>query len=126
MYELSLEYFSLVFLAAMGVLQAAAGHGERTRFFFFKQKVHGYFFGALTVAPAMTGFFTWNYRNPTGIIEGTQQFFLFLFAVGSAMLMSALITQFVKSTVIMPDKYGLPKGVKGFYHSKKYQDDRSV
>lgn len=124
--ELSLEYFSLVFAAAVGVIQAAAGHGGQNQLFFLKKNLHGYIFAGMTVIPAMAGFFTWNYRNPTGITEGTQQFYLFLLAAACAMVVSVLVTRIITWSADTRDKSGSRNEVKDLYRREKYQDDRSV
>ena len=125
MLELAIEYYCLVFVAATGVIQASAGHGE-DYLFFFKNKLHGYIFTGLTVIPVMAGLFTWNYRNPTGIIEGAQQFFLFLLAAASAILVSAAMASIVRTTVNAPEKRNFKGSAKNLYRSNNNQDDRSI
>ncbi len=106
--ELSIEYFSLVYLAAMGVMQAAAARSGRASFFFFNRKLHGYLFGLATFGLSMFGFFTWNSRNLTGVIEGTQQFFLFVFAVICAIGASYVIAQFSRVRVQVKERRKAP------------------
>ena len=99
--ELSIEYFSLVYFAAIGVMQAAAGRSGRNNFFFFTRKLHGYLFAFAMVNLSMFGFFTWNGRNPTGVIEGSQQFLLFILGVACAIGASYVIAQFSKVRVMI-------------------------
>ncbi len=103
--KLSLEYFSLALLAVLGTLQASAGRSGRQHLFFFPHVSHGYTFAALTVIPAMTGFFTWNLRNPTGIVEGSQQFLLFVLAMATSFCLSYLGSLFVRSGSIICQKF---------------------
>lgn len=102
--ELSIEYFSLVYFAAMGVIQASAARSGRANYFFFTRKLHGYLFGLVTFGLSMFGFFTWNSRNLTGVIEGTQQFFLFIFAVICAIGASYVIAQFSRVRVHVKER----------------------
>ena len=86
MTNLALEYFYLVFVAAVGVLQVAVAYNGLRGVSFFSHKVYGYYFAAFTVGPALAGFFTWHSRNPPGIIEGREQFVFFLLALTTALI----------------------------------------
>ncbi len=83
--ELALEYFGLVFVAAVGVLQVVAAYNELRGVSFFSRSIYGYLFAAFTVGPALAGFFTWNSRNPFGIVQGREQFVFFLLALTAAL-----------------------------------------
>ena len=85
MANLVLGYFSLVFVAAVGVLQVVAAYNELRGISFFSRKIYGYLFAAFTVGPALAGFFTWNSRNPFGIVQGREQFVFFLLAFTAAL-----------------------------------------
>jgi hypothetical protein len=85
MTNLALGYFSLVFVAAVGVLQVVAAYNELRGVSFFSRKIYGYLFAAFTVGPALAGFFTWNSRNPPGIVQGREQFVFFLLALTAAL-----------------------------------------
>jgi hypothetical protein len=43
------------------------------------------------IAPVMLAFFTWNYRNPVGIIEGAQQAGLFSLASVAAVAVTLFL-----------------------------------
>jgi hypothetical protein len=60
---------------------------------FFRRKVIAYIFAFLTMTPPFIGFFTWNQRNATGIIQGSQQLGLFILS----MAVAAAFTFFVSS-----------------------------
>jgi len=98
LFKLYTEYFGLSLLASFGVIQAATGHSGRTYLFIFEKKIHGYIFAALTVISSLAGFFTWNWRNPTGVVEGTQQFLLFCLAFAVALVLSFLVSSVVRTT----------------------------
>ncbi len=86
MTRLALEYFGLAFVATVGVLQVVAAYNELRGVSFFGRKIYGYLFAAFTVGPALAGFFTWHLRNPTGIIEGREQFVFFMLALTAALI----------------------------------------
>jgi len=92
---LALEYFYLVLIAAVGVIQAAVAYNGFRGISFFSHKISAYLFMAVTLGPVLASFFTWNERNPTGVIEGAQQFGLFMLAIvasiGFTLAMSSLL-----------------------------------
>lgn len=94
---LALEYFCLVFVAAVGVLQVVAAYNELRGVSFFGGKIYGYLFAALTVGPALAAFFTWNSRNPTGIIQGPEQFGFFMLALTAALIFTLAASSLLKN-----------------------------
>lgn len=99
MARLALEYFCLVFLAAVGVLQAVAAGNGLTGLSFFGRRIYGYLFAASTVGPALAGFFTWNLRNPTGIIQGKEQFGFFMLALIVALAFTLAVSSLLKHSL---------------------------
>ena len=99
MARLALEYFGLVFLACLGVLQAAAAYNGLKGLSFFGRRLYGYLFAAFTVGPALAGFFTWNGRNPTGVIEGQQQFGFFMLGLIAAVVFTLAVSSLLKSSL---------------------------
>ncbi len=51
---------------------------------FFYYKVSACVFALVTTVPVLISFFYWNSRNPTGVIEGREQFCLFMLAIVAA------------------------------------------
>ena len=90
--ELTAEYFFMALAAVLGVLQAAAAYSGRDKLCFFNRPIHAYIFAFLTTGPAMIGFFTWNWRNATGLVEGSQQFIYFSIACACAVGLSLLLS----------------------------------
>jgi hypothetical protein len=103
-----LEYSIPVFIAALGVIQAAAAYNNLTGLRFFRQKIVTYAFSTLLLLPALYYLFTWNQRNVTGIIEGAQQVGLFF---GSVLL--ALVSTLVVSSLVNTDLTGSKKPANG-------------
>lgn len=44
----------------------------------------------------MASFFSWNERNPTGVIEGAQQFGLFMLAIVASIGFTFIVSSVVK------------------------------
>jgi hypothetical protein len=98
MFRLSLEYGLLVFLAVTGVLQLAAIHNNLKKLLFFKRKVYGYILSAVIILPALVIFFTWNYRNATGIVQGSEQAGLFMLAMVLAVIFTLVLSSLLNHT----------------------------
>jgi hypothetical protein len=81
---LAFEYFYLVLIASIGVIQAAVAYSGFKGISFFRHKIFSYLFTILTLGPVLGAFFTWNERNLTGVIEGSEQFYLFMLAIVAA------------------------------------------
>ncbi len=90
MLELSIRYTFLVFGAVTGVLQAAAAYGGVPGLSYIKDKFNSYMFAAITTGSSLYAFFTWNYWCATGVIEGSQQFGLFI--LGTALALTFTIS----------------------------------
>ncbi len=105
LFNLTAEYFTLAFAAIIGVLQAAAAYSGRSKLCIFNRPVHAYIFAALTTGPAMIGFFTWNWRNATGYIQGAQQFYYFSLAFACAMGLSLLLSWSVRQAGLQIPRY---------------------
>lgn len=90
--RLSLEYSLLVFVAGVGVLQAMAAHNNLRGLLFFQRRLYAYVLAALTIIPCLFLFFTWNYRNETGVIEGAQQAGLFALSLTIAIIATLVIS----------------------------------
>ncbi len=92
MIGLALEYFALTFVASVGVLQLAAAYNGLRGISFFGSKTCGYILSFFTISPALAGLFTWNLRNPTGIIEGREQFYFFSLALLAALIFTLMVS----------------------------------
>ena len=99
----------MAFAAVLGVLQASSAYAGRSKMCFFNRPVHAYIFTVLTTGPAMVGFFTWNWRNATGLIEGSQQFMYFSLACACAVGLSLLLSWSVRHAGLQVPHYRLIK-----------------
>jgi hypothetical protein len=94
---LSAKYCLAVFIAGLGLYQLAAIRNDLRGILFFRNKGYTYLFATLALIPSLYYFFTWNYRNVTGVIEGYQQAILFtlsmLFALLFTLCLSSLLNR---------------------------------
>jgi hypothetical protein len=93
---LAFEYFYLALVACIGVIQAAAAYNGLKGVSFFSYKISAYLFMLFTTGPAMAGFFTWNERNATGVIEGREQFGFFMLAIIAAISSTLAFSSLIK------------------------------
>lgn len=94
-----LDYFMLVFVSGVGVIQIVAVRGRLQGLWFFKHPGAQYAFGVLAVIGAFGGFFTSTYRNVQPDVEGTEQLGLFLAAALAAYLVTAILASFIQARV---------------------------
>jgi hypothetical protein len=92
---LSNIYGLLVFGAALGVIQAAAGYNDLRGLAFFRRRLYNYISGVILTGVSLGYFFTWNYSFDTGIIAGTEQAGLFIQSVVAAIVFSLIISSLV-------------------------------
>ncbi|MFH1663045.1 MAG: hypothetical protein ABH934_03920 [Chloroflexota bacterium] len=93
---MAFEYFYLAFVASIGVIQAAVAYNGLKGISLFSYKVSAYLFMLVTTGPAMASLFSWNERNPTGVIEGREQFCFFLLAIVAAIGFTLIVSSIVK------------------------------
>jgi hypothetical protein len=89
------EYSLLVFIAVIGVLQLVAARNNLRGLSFFKRKGHCYLFGAVIIVFSLSAFFTWNSRNATGIVQGSEQAGLFALAMFIAVIFTLALGSLV-------------------------------
>ena len=93
---MALEYFCLSLVACIGIIQAAVAFNGLKGISFFSYKISAYLFMLVTTGPMMASFFTWNERNATGVIEGREQFCLFMLAVVAAIAFTLAFSSLLK------------------------------
>jgi hypothetical protein len=97
MLESSLIYSVLVFTAVVGLLQVSSSYNGSLLFTFFKEKYIAVIFAILTTGGSLVAFFTWNYWGQTGVVEGSQQFGLFLLSALVAVVFSASVSLLIRN-----------------------------
>jgi hypothetical protein len=85
----SWNYFLLVFLAVVGVLQMAVARNNFRGLLFFPPRALSFVFGVIAVAFSLFAFFFWNDFN-NFIVEGSQQTGLFVLATVTAIVFTLI------------------------------------
>jgi hypothetical protein len=92
---LPLKYSALIFVAVIGVLQAAAAHNNLRGMLFFRRILHAYIFAGITIVVPLGMFFTWNYMFAVGYVAGSQQAGLFFFSSAAAIVFTLIVSSLV-------------------------------
>jgi len=102
--SLDTEYFILVFCSALGFIQIAAAKSGLKGLWVSQKPVLNRVIAGILIAPGAFFFFTWNHRNPVGIIEGSQQAGLFSLATLSAIIVTILVTSVINHFFLKPNE----------------------
>jgi hypothetical protein len=100
MLDESLKYSLLVFIAAVGVLQSAGTYSGRPGYSFFKSKVPAGIFALITTGGSLAAFFVWNYWSKTGVVEGSQQFGLFVLSALLALAFTFFVSGLINGKIL--------------------------
>jgi hypothetical protein len=92
---LSNTYGILAFVAALGVIQAAAAYNDLKGLAFFRNKLFTYIFAVIITGTALGFFFAWNYMFDIGIIAGVQQTGLFIQSIVAAIVFTVIISSLI-------------------------------
>ena len=93
--EFALDYFLLVFIAALGVLQVVAAYSDLRGLLFIRARLVAFLAGLLTAATSFLWFFLSEPRNisdKAGGLDGNQMAALFSVAAGSALVLTLLLS----------------------------------
>jgi hypothetical protein len=89
--RLVLIYTVLVFLAGVGVIQAAAAYSGLRGLLFLRRQGSSYVLAAVLTGWPLALFFNWNERWATGVIQGTEQTVIFMLGMAAALLSTLLL-----------------------------------
>ena len=82
----------------MGFIQVAATQSRLKGLLLTQKPLVNRIIAGILIAPPAFVFFTWNYRNPVGIIEGSQQAGLFslaaLASIGVTVILGSILNHF--------------------------------
>jgi hypothetical protein len=92
---LPLKYSALIFVAVIGVLQAAAAYRDLRGLLFFRRILHAYIFAGVFIIAPLGIFFTWNYLFAVGYIAGSQQAGLFFYSAAAAIIFSLVVSSLI-------------------------------
>lgn len=92
---LAIEYFCVIVLLSMATIQAASSYSGLSGVTLFPKRAFNYIFSAVVAVPCLAILLTWNWYKPTGVVEGAEQFYLFMAgivcAIGLTMVVSSLV-----------------------------------
>jgi hypothetical protein len=94
------DYFLFVLVASLGTLQIAAAYAQLKGLSFFNRPVIGCIIGSLALVLAFSWFFASDDRIGLPIIEGFEQFYLFLCGMATAILITLILSSIIKSRKI--------------------------
>ena len=90
------DYFIFVFMASIGLYQIVTIPARLKGLWFFNRAWLQYIFGILTIVGAYVWFFTSKGRNLQTSTEGAQQLGLFLAAIVTAYLATAILASIIQ------------------------------
>lgn len=96
---MALDYFILVFVSSVGIYQIVSIPVGLKGLGFFAFKKLQYVFGFLVLAGAFSWFYTSEHRNYQHTVEGSQQLMLFLAAIITAYITTAVIASIIQALV---------------------------
>jgi len=119
---MALDYFLLVFMASFGVYQIASIPAKLEGLWLFRFSKVQYIFGVLAIVGAFGWFFTDEERNVQHTVEGTEQLGLFLAAIVSAYVVTAILSSIIQA------RFGFPKDtpIKGKQHEQGVETLKST
>ncbi|MBE0479423.1 MAG: hypothetical protein IBX68_00415 [Dehalococcoidia bacterium] len=93
------DYFILVFIASIGVYQLGSLVAGLHGLCFYRDSRVQVLFGVLAILGAFGWFFTDENRNIQHTVEGSQQLGLFLLAIISAYVVTAILASMIEARV---------------------------
>jgi len=96
---LAFKYSILVFLAVCAILQLAAVHNNLRGLQFVKNRGLAISISLVVLTGTIAVFFTWNYINAVGVIEGSQQAEFFAISGTLALLFSLLVSSLINRSM---------------------------
>lgn len=108
---LALKYSLFVFLAVCALLQLAAIRNNLKGLLFFKNRSLTTGLSIVVLIGVAACFFTWNYFNAIGVIEGSQQAGFFALSASLAILVTLFASSWINRSLnlqVKTPKSGLP------------------
>jgi hypothetical protein len=118
--ELSNIYGLLVFVATLGVIQAAAAYNNLRCLFFFRNRILSYIFGVIAAGVPLGFFFRWNYMYDIGIIAGVQQTGLYIQSVVAAIVFTVILSSLTNIGYRSPQHHSAPPAGLDALREKTY------
>lgn len=121
MLHLAFEYYGLVLLLSMATIQAASSYNGLGGIVFFQNKTLNYIASGLVSLPCLVALLTWNWRNPTGIIEGAQQFYIFMLSMVSAIVITIVLSSLINHGRFRDNQQPLSSGFESLRERTFFQ-----
>lgn len=110
MLELALEYYGLVVLLSVATIQLSSTYAGLRGIMFIRHPRVNCCLALVILFACLGAIATWNWRNPIGIIEGAQQFFLFMLAIISAIGLTIVLSSLLNHLRFSKSGNGLENG----------------
>lgn len=121
MFELAIEYFCLVCFLSLAAIQIGTNRGNFKGLVFFKSLKIGYILSGVAIIIGLAAFLTWNWRNPVGIIEGAQQFYLFMLGLLSAIFITITASSIINHSRFKSNQEPLENSFEALKHRTVFQ-----
>ena len=92
---IAIEYYILIVLLSMSAIQIASSYSGINGIVFFQRRTCNYIVSAIFALPCMAVLITWNWHKDVGVIEGAEQFYLFMAGILSAIILTLLASSLV-------------------------------
>lgn len=92
--DFRLDYFLMVLIAAIGILQIAAAQSGLKGLSFFKKPILDRLFGLIAIVGGFCFFYGTEYRNVRSL-EGSQQFEYYLAGVAAAVFLTLVVSSLI-------------------------------
>jgi purine-cytosine permease-like protein len=79
----------------MSAIQIASSYSGINGIVFFQRRACNYIVSAIVALPCMAVLITWNWHKDVGVIEGAEQFYLFMAGILSAIILTLLTSSLV-------------------------------
>ncbi len=115
--DFGLDYFLLVFVASLGVLQLAAAH-SRLYGLLLLNRVASFILGPVLVVLAFTWFFASGARNvpdTAGGLDGNQQWILFFAGAVTALVLMLLLSSLIRRSMAGDGEHA--RGLEALRHT---------
>lgn len=121
MFILAIEYYFLIILLSISTIQIASSYSGINGITFFQKRKCNTVFSAAIAIPCMAVLITWNWHKPTGVIEGAEQFFLFMAGIVSAIALTMFISSLVNHKRFQGNPPDTSDGFEALQHKTFYQ-----
>lgn len=121
MHILAVEYYCLIVLLSISTIQAASSYSGISGVTFFQRRAWNYMISSVIAIPCLAILLTWNWHKPTGVIEGAEQFYLFMAGIVSAIGLTIIISSLVNHRRFKNNQGDLESGFEALKNRTFFQ-----